>query len=274
MVTPYTATRYRAHDAAKYLTQAEARDHSEDSNNPFAYKANVAPDQKTAFKSWTDLYGPHETQSSSSSSLLANFNYTATSTTNFPISGYGPAPLKIKKSLFPAKNIAILTDGDCASTCALFVKLMKRQGVRTIAFGGRPTEGPMQGAGGVKGGQSLQINYLNGYIQQANQAIQKASGTSSPILTKSEWEKFNETSPNLDTSYSWNGNINLRNEYDPEDSDTPLQFVYEAAECRRFYTLQNYLQQETTWQAAATSMFGDSGCVKGSTKGEGSLDAS
>lgn len=150
---------------------------------------------------------------------------------------------------------------------------MKRQGVRTIAFGGRPSESPMQAAGGVKGGQSLQINYLNGYIQQANQVIQRASSTSSPILTEAEWKKFNETSPNLTPSYSWSGNINIRNEYDPEDGETPLQFIYEAAECRRFYTLQNYLEQETTWQAAAKSMFGDAGCVKGSTNGEGSLDA-
>jgi len=150
---------------------------------------------------------------------------------------------------------------------------MKRQGVRTIAFGGRPSNGPMQGTGGVKGGQSLQINYLNGYIQQANQAIEKASNTSSPILTTTEWERFNESSPNLTPSYTWSGNINLRNEYDPEDGNTPLQFIYEAAECRRFYTLQNYIEQESTWQDAAKSVFGDGGCVEGSTGGEGSLDA-
>ncbi|KAJ5980492.1 Interphotoreceptor retinol-binding [Penicillium waksmanii] len=271
--TPYTATRYRAHDAAKYLTKAESSDPSADASNPFGYKKNVKPDQKTDFKSWDDLYGPHDTLGSSSSSLLANFNYTALSSTSFPINGYGSIALDPKKALFPGKNIAILTNGECASTCALFLKLMKRQGVRTIAFGGRPTESPMQGAGGVKGGQSLQINYINGYIQQANQAIQKAAGTSSPILSTSEWKRFNETSPNLTPSFSWSGNINLRNEYDPEDGETPLQFVYEAAECRRFYTLHNYLQQETTWQDAVNSMFGDAGCVKGSTNGEGSLDA-
>jgi hypothetical protein len=292
--TPYTATRYRAHDAAKYLTKAESSDPNADASNLFGYKKNVQPDQETDFKSWDDLYGPHDTLGSPSSSLLANFNYTALSSTSFPINGYGSIALDPKKALFPAENIAIvscfhaqsfktphgtnqnklqLTNGECASTCALFLKLMKRQGVRTIAFGGRPNESPMQGAGGVKGGQSLQINYLNGYIQQANQAIQKAAGTSSPILTTSEWKRFNETSPNLTPSYSWSGNINLRNEYDPEDGETPLQFVYEAAECRRFYTLQNYLQQETTWQDAVKSMFGDAGCVKGSTNGEGSLDA-
>ncbi|KAJ6151274.1 Peptidase S41 family protein [Penicillium chermesinum] len=242
---PYTATRYRAHDAAKYMTKAFSRDTTPDTDNIFAYKQMVKPDQKTGFGSWQDLYGPHDTLGSPSSSLLANFNYTATSTNVWPINGYGEVPLNPPKAPFPAENIAIITDGDCVSTCAFFVKLMKRQGVRTIAFGGRPTEAPMQGVGGVKGGQSLAVNYINAYIYQANEQIRNSANSSSPILTQAEWK-----------------------------NETPLQFVYEAAECRRFYTLENYMQQETVWQAAAKAMFGNGGCVKGSTNGKGSLDAS
>ncbi|KAJ5166173.1 Interphotoreceptor retinol-binding [Penicillium canariense] len=271
---PYTATRYRAHDAAKYLTKAYSRSTTQDSSNTFAYKQMVAPDQKSGFSSWDDLYGPNEALGSPSSSLLANFNYTSTSSQTFPINGYGPIPLNPEQSLFPADSIAIITDGDCTSTCAFFVKLMKRQGVRTIAFGGRPTESAMQGVGGVKGGQSLGIGYINGYIYQANQLIQNTSGTSSPLLTPAEWKAFNDSSPSMDPSFAWSGNVNLRNEYDPDDDQTPLQFVYEAAECRRFYTIENYLQQETVWQAAAKSMFGEAGCVKGSTNGKGSLGSS
>lgn len=295
-VFPYTATRYRAHDAAEYLTKAFSRSTTQDSSNIFAYKEMISPDQKTGFSSWEDLYGPHEVLGSPSSSLLANFNYTATSSQTYPINGYGPIPSNPDKPLFLADNIAIvsvlirvprytstnahsnfecqITDGDCVSTCAFFVKLMKRQGVRTIAFGGRPNESAMQAVGGVKGGQSLGINYINGYIQQANQLIQQAAGSSSPILTPDEWKKFNESSPSTKTSFAWSGSVNLRNEYDPDDDQTPLQFVYEAAECRRFYTIDNYLQRETVWRDAARSMFGDGGCVKGSTSGKGSLDAS
>lgn len=151
---------------------------------------------------------------------------------------------------------------------------MKRQGVRTVTFGGRPKEAPMQGVGGVKGGESLGINYINGYVQQANKLISAAAKTSSQLLTEDEWKKFNASSPSLDTSYAWSGNVNLRDEYDQDDDKTPLQFVYEAAECRLFYTIDNYLQQETVWQAAAKAMFGGGDCVKGSTKGKGSLDAS
>jgi hypothetical protein len=107
--TPYTATRYRAHDAAKYLTKAESSDPNADASNPFGYKKNVQPDQETDFKSWDDLYGPHDTLGSPSSSLLANFNYTALSSTSFPINGYGSIALDPKKALFPAENIAIVS---------------------------------------------------------------------------------------------------------------------------------------------------------------------
>lgn len=47
-----------------------------------------------------------------------------------------------------------LHDGMCSSTCAIATELLKNQGaVRTIAVGGRPQEGPMQGVGGTKGAQ-------------------------------------------------------------------------------------------------------------------------
>ncbi|KAJ5171067.1 Interphotoreceptor retinol-binding [Penicillium coprophilum] len=270
---PYTATRFRAHDAAKFLTKAYSRDNKTDTSNVFAYRQMVRPDQKTDFSSWEDLYGPHEVLGSSASSLLANFNYSSTSSKAFPINGYGPVPLKPSKSPFSADNIAIITDGDCVSTCAFFVKLMKRQGVRTITFGGRPQKAPMQGVGGVKGGQSLGVNYINGYIEQANGLVRDSVKSGSPLLTPAEWKAFNESSPSTTASLQWSGNVNLRDEYDPEDGQTPLQFVYEAAECRLFYTLDNYLERETVWQAAAKAMFGRGQCVEGSTKGKGSLDS-
>lgn len=106
---PYTATRFRAHEAAQYLTKAYSRDTRPDSSNTFAYRQMVTPDQQSGFSSWEDLYGPHEILGSSSSSLLANFNFTSTSTTVYPINGYGPVPLNPDKALFPAENIVIVS---------------------------------------------------------------------------------------------------------------------------------------------------------------------
>ena len=54
-------------------------------------------------------------------------------------------------------NVAKLNDGMCSSTCTIVAELLKNQGgVRTIAVGGQPKFGPMQGIGGTKGAQSFE----------------------------------------------------------------------------------------------------------------------
>lgn len=153
---------------------------------------------------------------------------------------------------------------------------MKQQGVRSIAFGGRPRNEPMQAMGGVKGALTLATNAIHGLMTSAQKIISSAAQTGSPILSNAEWKRFNETIPDqsLDFSMSLAGSsVNLRNAYGPGDDKTPLQFVYEAAECRLFYTVENYLHQKSVWKAAAKAMFGGGKCVDGSTKGKGSLHA-
>ncbi|KAJ5102410.1 hypothetical protein NUU61_004632 [Penicillium alfredii] len=44
----------------------------------------------------------------------------------------------------------------------------------------------------------------------------------------------------------------------------PLQFVYEAADCRLFYTYDNIVHPATGWNAAARAIWGNGHCVKGS----------
>jgi hypothetical protein len=54
-------------------------------------------------------------------------------------------------------NVVQLNDGMCSSTCTIVAELLKNQGgVRTIAVGGQPKFGPMQGIGGTKGAQSFE----------------------------------------------------------------------------------------------------------------------
>lgn len=105
---PYTATRFRAHDAAKYLTKAYSNYTTSDASNIWAYKQMVTPDQENGFSSWEDLYGPYEILGSPSSNLMANFNFTSISTNVYPINGYGAASLNPDTSLFAAENIAIV----------------------------------------------------------------------------------------------------------------------------------------------------------------------
>jgi hypothetical protein len=164
-----------------------------------------------------------------------------------------------------------MSDGYCASTCALFAGLLKKQGVRSIAFGGRPKYGPMQTVGGVKGGQYWSLSHISQYISNAYDLAVKASEIGSPILTPEQLARFKEIAPPNPTNFSLrfdtlgSGGVNFRNAYREGDDVTPLQFIYEAADCRLFYTAENYVYPATSWLAAANTMLNDGSCVEGST---------
>ena len=164
-----------------------------------------------------------------------------------------------------------MTDGSCASTCGIFAELMKKQGVRSIVFGGRPLYGPMQALGGVKGGQYLSLPLVHQYISNAYDLAVNASKTGSPILTPEQLARFEEIAPPDPKNFSLrfnrigNSGVNFRNAYQEGDDVTPLQFIYEAADCRLFYTAENYLQPATSWLAATNAMLNNGSCVRDST---------
>lgn len=73
---------------------------------------------------------------------------------NIEITGYG-SRANISQP-FLAENIILLYDGACASTCSILSEMLRTQGgVKSIAMGGRPIAGPIQGIGGIEGAQSL-----------------------------------------------------------------------------------------------------------------------
>lgn len=167
-----------------------------------------------------------------------------------------------------------MTDGYCASTCVLFAELMKKQGVRSIAFGGRPRYGPMQALGGVKGGQYWSLSLISRYISQAYELAINASIAGSPVLTPEQLARFKDIAPPDPKNFSLRFNtlghsgVNFRNAYAEDDDETPLQFRYEAADCRLFYTAENVVRPATTWVAAVDVMWNGGECVRGSTVGE------
>lgn len=160
-----------------------------------------------------------------------------------------------------------MTDGHCASTCGLLSALLKEQGVRSVAFGGRPRFGQMQAVGGVKGAQYWSLNTIGRYVRRARELAVGASQRGSPLIEPGLLQRFLDIAP-LDTrdfplrfnAYGGSG-INFRNAYAKGDNSTPLQFTYEAADCRLFLTANNYLRPETRWTDAAKAMFFGGDCV-------------
>jgi hypothetical protein len=120
----------------------------------------------TQFQSVGEKFGPHEYNGDQFTSIIRwNLNDPLTTTNatygmGMEITGYGSRQNFTQP--FQAEDIILLYDGYCASTCTLFSEFLRTQaGVKSIAIGGRPSSGPMQGVGGVKGANNDGFDYLN-----------------------------------------------------------------------------------------------------------------
>ena len=119
--------------------------------NSFNYREPLTENNES-FTSWEDFFGPHQNDRGDFTSLN-RFNLTDISATTVPILGYGNDSTTQPQTFSP-EDIVLLHDGNCASTCAIFSELMTSQkSTWSVAVGGRPQTGPMQGVGGVKGSQ-------------------------------------------------------------------------------------------------------------------------
>lgn len=168
---------------------------------------------------------------------------------------------------FAAENIIMLVDGFCSSTCTTVAEYLKNEaGVQTITIGGRPQTGPMQGIGGVKGSQVFPTDILETFLEIFEAApppvLELAAGT--------VWENFTEYPTLRSTAISVNGLNHFRI---GDTTETPLQFVYEAADCRLLWTREMLTDPVFLWNRVAqvafkdrkNTQFNSEYCVKGST---------
>ncbi|CZR62937.1 uncharacterized protein PAC_12834 [Phialocephala subalpina] len=179
--------------------------------------------------------------------------------------GYPGANSETFPQPFPAENIVILTDGFCASACSIFAELLTRQaGIKTVVVGGRPQNAPMQAIGGTKG--SLAQPFAQ--IQQLSQAVYNAS----EYIPSSLLELANSTLPGLNPlplgansatalkSWSVNGADNIPR---GDDLQIPLQFVFEPANCRIFYSESTVLSPRDLWMQVADIAWKEGKCAWG-----------
>lgn len=168
-------------------------------------------------------------------------------------------------SVFKPEDIVILTDGTCGSTCTLFSYLMILQlNVKTVVVGGRPITGPMQSIAGVEGAQVFPLDQIS---EAASAAIELAPADQKAALQTSELGIIAEGyALKRLTAITNPGAVNGKNAFGPMDSQTPLQFLYEAANCKFFYTKEMLTQPTLVWQRAvdATWTNPDNFCVEGS----------
>ncbi|KAJ9665374.1 hypothetical protein H2201_004451 [Coniosporium apollinis] len=283
-IEPFSASRFRAHDAPNFIGQQYSelagqyprdldvanRSALEYVSSVFNYRSDVDLNREN-FESWSDKYDQHKDASGDTFSSLIRWNLsdvlTPLNSGGINVTGYNNRA-NVTEQPFAASDIVILTDGYCASTCTLFTEMMRQQaGVKTIAMGGRSQPGPIQAIGGVKGANVFPWSYVQ-YLVEATYAES----------TEEEKAAYNATEMGLYKNYipferaAIGPNVNFRDairEGDEGEREVPQQFVWEAADCRIFYTAEMTLAVEATWRAAADSAFGtgESKCVAGGIGG-------
>ncbi|KAJ9618944.1 hypothetical protein H2203_008760 [Taxawa tesnikishii (nom. ined.)] len=156
------------------------------------------------------------------------------------VDGHGELAKSIPCQSFPPKDITLLQDGERGSTCTILSETMKTNRlVQSIAFGGRASHGPIQAVGGIKGSQTMPwsslVSIIRGGLALATPDLKAKLDT---ILTPSRLSNINQT---LLRSGNSNAGLNFQNQIrQGDESRAPLQFVYEAADCRIWYTSEIY----------------------------------
>ncbi|EXJ83955.1 hypothetical protein A1O3_04622 [Capronia epimyces CBS 606.96] len=241
-----------------------------------------------AYATWKDYWHPFEVHNDSFTPL-ARYNLSnvlgSEVSDGLVVSGYGNNTGSLSpRQPFPSENVIVVTDGQCASSCHSFSHMLKWQGkVKTVAVGGRPQTGPMQYVGGVKGSE---VTYLADVLQYIDQfyttvtdhdTIKQANRTGLKTLQDlGNYLLYRTVEPQTSSYASINFN-NFISQYDW--SYTPLQFVYEAADCRVWYSLDMVFDITAVWKRAAQEAFAIgpnsthvfAGCIQGSTNASSSL---
>lgn len=137
--------------------------------------------------------------------------------------------------------------------------MTQQGGVKTVALGGRPSTSITQAVGGVKGTNDLPY-------EEVFDSIAEIWGASNSSL-QSYWETTLLKDYTALPVYRGNAVFNARNGYRQGDtSNTPLQFVYEPADCRILYTPAMVIDETAVWKTVADSVWGGGAgdaCVAG-----------
>jgi hypothetical protein len=274
---PYGANRFRAIEAINligkaYSSMASHGPRLAGANNYtienaqsswFDYHTDMTVDGKP-FSSWSDKFGPQEINGvkyTTPARWNLSDTYIPYMSGGINVTGYGDLANFTGPPKFKPENIVIVTDGYCASTCTIFAEFMTQQvGVKTIAMGGRSNKNPIQAIGGVKGVN----NYAFSYIQNAAQTAVKYNPSLNTSILKQDY--YNDLPFTRGLSYGVNNRDGLRRN---DTSGIALQFIYEAANCRLYYTPEMTVDITALWKAAADAQWGNSGkCVSGGTYGQ------
>ncbi|PVI06595.1 hypothetical protein DM02DRAFT_724268 [Periconia macrospinosa] len=238
----------------------------------FNYQTDIDVNEKN-FPNWAAKFGPGIEQKGDKFSNLFRWNLsdvlTPFNSGGIYVHGFGN--LTNGTQPFAAEDIVVVTDGYCASTCTIFSELMRqRAGVKYISLGGRAKEGITQAIGGVKGTNNYPWSYIQFLAQYAIETLTD-SREEATKLNATELGSYWDNTPFGRAAAGTSLNVNFRDGIrDGDETETPLQVVYEPADCRILYTKEMTVDATAIWKAAVDSAWGGkSRCVAGSVGGYG-----
>jgi hypothetical protein len=219
------------------------------------------------FSGWPELFGPHSHMDDNFTSL---FQTDYSDPLNFAIFGIEINGFNNRTNMPPARpfknasDIVILTDGICASTCSLFVDLMRElAGVRVVTVGGRPNDNAsMAAVGGTRGARAWSFAAI---VQPANASTQIVAleGTSedAALLNTTGVSALIEAYPLA--AFRGTGSVNSRDliKKADQESGVPAQFRYDPADCRIWYTMESVVNPVALWKDVAAVAWGGEGCI-------------
>ena len=179
----------------------------------------------------------------------------------FNVSGTG-SRADLPPAVFAPENVVLLTDGTCGSTCTLFSYLMIQQlGIKATVIGGRPRAGPMQSIAGVEGAQIFFLQDIAAAASAALTLQPEANVTGSELALLDEGYALTRAASPANP-----GAVNGKNAFMRADATTPLQFLYQPANCRFFYTADMLYSPLAVWKRAVDATWTDPArfCVAGS----------
>ncbi|RYO55495.1 hypothetical protein AA0113_g8860 [Alternaria arborescens] len=214
------------------------------------------------FDGWDDFNGPVELNDDSYTKTM-RYNYTD-EVSILPegwrfVNGTRPTP-------FNASNIVMYTDALCGSSCASFHEELKNiAGIKAVTVGGRPETKPIQTVTGSKGGEVRPLIYWQNFAQIA---LNMSSALSlSSYSANDDALSAVANVPQIITR-AGDGASRLQSQDQVRKGDasgTPLQYIYEASDCKIFYTATTYADPDAAWKQAWDAFQDDSKCVEGST---------
>ncbi|KAK2595495.1 hypothetical protein QQS21_006770 [Conoideocrella luteorostrata] len=216
------------------------------------------------FSTFNDKFDPHLYQDTDYSALmrwnLSDPRITTNKTTGIgiQISGYGSRSNLTQ--YFEAEDIVLLHDGLCSSTCAVASGALRLQGgVKSIAMGGRPRPGHMQAIGGIKGAQSINLYDIHNFAYLTS-VLTNDTNIQKELARYRDLNLLNRLV--VHGFFGLNGRDQIL--HNNVNDGIPAQYVYEAADCRLYWTAPMISDINEVWKAAANSAFNNVKCAAGS----------